>query len=191
MTSKIHIGTRGSELALWQTNHVKTLIAQRFPHIAITVQTIKTTGDKTLDAPLAKMGDKGLFTKEIEVALLDGKIDCAVHSLKDIPTEVPAGLIITAVLEREDVHDVFISHPKKSYKHMNHVPRGASIATGSLRRTCQLLHARPDLKIIDIRGNCTYSNEEAGRIRLGWNDSCPSRFGTSRLVRTNNRNFTV
>lgn len=183
MTSEIHIGTRGSELALWQTNHVKTLIAQQFPQITVTVQTIKTTGDKILDAPLAKVGDKGLFTKEIEVALLDGKIDCAAHSLKDIPTDVTAGLIIAAVLERENVHDVFIAHPKKSYKTFNHIPHGASIATGSLRRTCQLLNTRPDLKIIDIRGNVPTRMKkleesewdgmilaQAGLARLGWSE---------------------
>jgi hydroxymethylbilane synthase len=178
---EIRIGTRGSQLALRQTNHVKAGLEERFPDISITVQTIKTTGDKILDAPLAKIGDQGLFTKELELALLDGRIDCAVHSLKDIPTTIHEGLAIAAVLEREDVHDVFIAHPKRPYRHLNDVPPGAALLTGSLRRKCQLLSARPDLHIIDVRGNLNSrmrkleeSNwdgmilAQAGVKRLGW-----------------------
>jgi hydroxymethylbilane synthase len=181
MPSNIRIGTRGSELALWQTHHVKTLLEGRFPGIIIDVQTIKTTGDKILDAPLAKIGDKGLFTKELEVALLDERIDLAVHSFKDVPTAIPEGLAIAAVLEREDVHDVFIAHPKSPNQLFMTLPRHAVIATGSLRRKCQALNARQDIQIVDIRGNLNTrikkldeSNwdgmilAKAGVTRLGW-----------------------
>jgi hydroxymethylbilane synthase len=137
-----------------------------------------------LDTPLAKIGDQGVFTKELERALLDGRIDCAVHSLKDVPTTIPPGLAIVAVLEREDVHDVFISHPKKPYRRLKDVPAGAILATGSLRRKCQILSARPDVHIADIRGNLNTrmrkleeSNwdgtilAQAGVKRLGWTEA--------------------
>jgi hydroxymethylbilane synthase len=181
MPHSIRIGTRGSELALWQTYHVKTQLESRFPGIAIDVQKIKTTGDKILDAPLAKIGDKGLFTKELEIALLDERVDIAVHSFKDVPTFVPDGLIIAAVLEREDVHDVFIATHKKSHRTFDGLPPHAIIATGSLRRKCQLLNAYPDMQIVEIRGNLNTrllkldSSEwdgmilaKAGVTRLGW-----------------------
>lgn len=153
MKERIVFGSRGSELALWQTNWVKAELEKRFPNIEIEVVIIKTTGDKILDSPLSSIGDKGLFTKELEQALLDGHIDLAVHSLKDIPTKLPAGLTIGAVTKREDVHDVFVSHPKKNQQTINKLPEGAVVATGSLRRKCQLLSWRPDLHIVDIRGN--------------------------------------
>ncbi len=181
MLNKICIGTRGSELALWQTHHVKTLLEARFPGIIIDVQSIKTTGDKILDAPLAKIGEKGLFTKELEVALLDGRIDLAVHSLKDVPTTIPEGLTLAAVLEREDVHDVFIANPKKMHRSFTHLPQNAIIATGSLRRRCQLLNTHPNMQIVDIRGNLNTRLKKlddsdwdgmilakAGVTRLGW-----------------------
>ena len=112
MITKLRIGTRGSELALWQTNHIKTLLEHSFPEISISIEIIKTTGDKILDTPLAKIGDKGLFTKELEHALLQRRIDLAVHSLKDVPTFIPSGLTLAAILERDDVHDVFIAHSR-------------------------------------------------------------------------------
>jgi len=181
MPHKIRIGSRGSELALWQSYHVKTLLEARFPGISIDVQKIKTTGDKIQDAPLAKIGDKGLFTKELEIALLDDRVDIAVHSFKDVPTFIPEGLAIAAVLEREDVHDVFIVHSKKSHRTFLDLPANAVIATGSLRRKCQLLNARPDIQIVEIRGNLNTrmkkldSSEwdgmilaKAGVTRLGW-----------------------
>ena len=181
MPHNIRIGSRGSELALWQTYHVKALLEARFPGITIEVQTIKTTGDKILDAPLAKIGDKGLFTKELEIALLDGRVDIAVHSFKDVPTVLPDGLTIAAVLEREDVHDVFIANQKKSHRTFASLPPNAVIATGSLRRKCQLLNAHPDMQIVEIRGNLNTrlikldSSEwdgmilaKAGVTRLGW-----------------------
>lgn len=150
---RIVIGTRGSELALWQTNFVKSLLTSLRPSLTIEVQVIKTLGDKILDSPLSKIGDKGLFIKEIEWALLDRRIDLAVHSLKDVPTHLADGLMLGAISEREDVRDVFIAHPRKSHKTLMGLPQSAKVATGSLRRKCQLLRARPDLQIIDIRGN--------------------------------------
>jgi hydroxymethylbilane synthase len=181
MPSNVRIGTRDSELALWQTRHVKALLEGRFPDIVIDVQTIKTTGDKILDAPLAKIGDKGLFTKELELALLDERIDLAVHSFKDVPTAIPEGLAIAAVLEREDARDVFIGHPKRQNQLFMTLPRHAVIATGSLRRKSQVLNARQDIQIVDIRGNLNTRMKKldesnwdgmilakAGVTRLGW-----------------------
>ncbi len=181
--NKIIVGTRGSELALWQSRWVASELARLYPSLLIETIIIKTTGDKILDSPLSKIGDKGLFTKEIERALVDSTIDLAVHSLKDIPTIVTPELIIGAVSAREDVRDVFISHPKKKYSSLASVPHGGTIATGSLRRKCQLLNLRPDLKIIDIRGNLNTRKTKlessdwdgmllakAGVTRLGWAD---------------------
>ncbi len=185
MTSpeKIIIGTRGSELALWQSRWVANELHRLDPSLAVETVIIKTTGDKILDSPLSKIGDKGLFTKEIEHALLEGSIDLAVHSLKDVPTIVAEGLTIGAISEREDVRDVFISHPKRRYASFTSVPQKGSIATGSLRRKCQLLSHRPDLTIVDIRGNLKTRRAKleesnwdgmllakAGVTRLGWTD---------------------
>ena len=185
MSSKnnIIIGTRGSELALWQSTWVAKELRRLHPGLVIETVVIKTTGDKILDSPLSKIGDKGLFTKEIEVALLDKTIDLAVHSLKDVPTNLPSGLTIGAISEREDVRDVFISHPKKKYGSLSAVPKNGSIATGSLRRRCQLLSYRPDLHIVEIRGNLKTRRTKledsewdgmllakAGVTRLGWSD---------------------
>ena len=181
MQNNVRIGTRGSELALWQTNHVKSLLEHLFPQFTIEAEVIKTTGDKILDAPLAKIGDKGLFTKELEHALLDNRVDLAVHSLKDVPTQIPNGLAIAAILEREDVHDVFIAHSSNNIKAITKLPLGATIATGSLRRKSQLLNARPDFHIVDLRGNLNTRIQKldesdwdgmilakAGVTRLGW-----------------------
>jgi len=153
MPGNIRIGTRGSELALRQTHYVKTLLESRFPGIVIDVQIIKTTGDTILDSPLAEIGDKGLFTKELEEALLDGRIDSAVHNCKDIPAVIPEDIRIASVLEREDTRDVFIGHPKNPHRLFMSLPGSAVIATGSLRRRCQILNARQDIQIVDIRGN--------------------------------------
>jgi hydroxymethylbilane synthase len=181
MPSNVRIGTRGSKLALWQAHYVKARLEKLFPGIDIDVQIIKTTGDKILDAPLAKIGDKGLFTKELETALLDGRIDLAVHSFKDVPTLISEGLTITAVLEREDPCDVFIANTKKAHRAFLNLPKNAIVATGSLRRKCQLLNARPDIRIVDIRGNLDSRIKKldesdwdgiilanAGVTRLGW-----------------------
>jgi hydroxymethylbilane synthase len=179
--NKIIIGTRGSDLALWQARWVEGELIRRNPSLTIETVVIKTTGDKILDSPLSTIGDKGLFTKEIEKSLLDSVIDLAVHSLKDVPTAIPAGLVIAAVTEREDVRDVFISHSKKKYSQLMKVPKGGAIATGSLRRKSQLLALRNDLTIVDIRGNLKTRIEKleqsdwdgmilakAGVTRLGW-----------------------
>jgi len=177
----VKIGTRGSELALWQAQWVQRVLGERHPDLSLIIEIIKTKGDKILDSPLTKIGDKGLFTREIEQALLSCEIDLAVHSLKDLPTELPEGLTIGAVSEREDVRDVFIPHPANPRMKLLEQPPGAKIATGSLRRRCQLLNLRPDFAIIDIRGNLnTRMNKltesdwagmmlaRAGVVRLGW-----------------------
>ncbi|MGC8652930.1 MAG: hydroxymethylbilane synthase [Candidatus Kryptoniota bacterium] len=147
---KVRIGTRGSKLALYQAGVVAGYLKDKFKDLEVEIVRIKTTGDRILDSPLSKIGDKGLFTKEIEKALLDNKIDCAVHSLKDVPTELPPGLALVAYGEREDVRDVFISPDKRRFLE---VEKGASIATSSLRRRSQLLHLRSDLTLVDVRGN--------------------------------------
>jgi hydroxymethylbilane synthase len=147
---KITIGTRGSQLALWQANWVKAAIAQTHPEHTVELTVIKTRGDKILDVPLAKVGGKGLFVKEIEEALLDGRIDLAVHSMKDMPAEIPAGLCIGAVPKREEPRDVLITRSGLPFEQLR---QGARIGTSSLRRSAQLLHVRPDVQIVPLRGN--------------------------------------
>lgn len=141
----LRIGSRGSKLALWQAEWVKTRLEEA-GHPS-TIQIIKTTGDKILDVPLAKIGGKGLFTKEIEEALLDGRVDLAVHSLKDLPTELPPGLALACIPQREDPRDAMVGSPLAA------LPAGARVGTSSLRRAAQLRALRPDLQILDIRGN--------------------------------------
>lgn len=150
MREKLIIGSRGSQLALWQTHFVKAKLEELFPALKLEVKIIKTTGDRMLDVALAKIGDKGLFTKQIETALTNREIDLAVHSLKDLQTVQPENLEIGAVLEREMPNDILIS---KRFASIDDLPNGAWAATGSLRRKSQLLHYRPDLKIFEIRGN--------------------------------------
>ncbi|KOH43496.1 hydroxymethylbilane synthase [Sunxiuqinia dokdonensis] len=151
MTKKtIKIGTRGSKLALWQAETVKSELEKAHPTLQFELKIIKTKGDKILDVALSKIGDKGLFTKEIEQALYDNKIDLAVHSLKDLPTELPENLIVGGMLKRADVRDVFIS---KDGRKLSEFTASDKIATSSLRRQAQLLHYKPDLQIVDIRGN--------------------------------------
>lgn len=150
MKSIFTIGSRGSRLALWQTDYVKTELEKRFPRVRFEVRIIKTTGDVILDTALSKIGDKGLFTTQIENALLSGEIDLAVHSLKDLPTTQPKHLKIGAVSAREMPNDALIS---KHYSSLEDLPKNAKIATGSLRRKSQLLHFRPDLEVVEIRGN--------------------------------------
>ncbi len=147
---EIRIGTRGSPLALYQANWVKERLLEHHPDLKVTLVKIKTTGDKILDAPLAKIGGKGLFVKEIEEALIRKEIDLAVHSIKDIPTELPRGLHLSAITKREDPRDAFIS---KEGILLKDLPRGARIGTSSLRRQAQLLHFRGDLQMIPLRGN--------------------------------------
>ncbi len=146
----IKIGTRGSPLALWQARWVKDALHRANPGVHVEIVPIKTTGDKIRDVPLARVGGKGLFVKEIEEALLKGRIDLAVHSMKDMPARLPEGLKIGAVPERESVQDVLIS---RSGKTLARLARGARIGTSSLRRTVQLKHRRPDFRILPLRGN--------------------------------------
>lgn len=154
MTAEVlRIGSRGSELALWQARWVESEVRTLFPRCSVTIEVIRTTGDRILDSPLSTIGDRGLFTREIEEALLDGRIDCAVHSLKDLPTELPDGLALGASCRREEVRDVFIPHPENPVRTLLAQAQGAAIATGSLRRRSQLLARRPDFRVIDIRGN--------------------------------------
>lgn len=147
--NKIVIGTRGSKLALWQANWVKKKLEELYPDLTVEIEKIKTTGDKILDAPLAKIGGKGLFVKEIEEALLKKRIDIAVHSMKDVPTEIPEGLQISAICEREKPVDALISKNGS----LNELPKGAIIGTSSLRRTVQIKALRDDLIIKPLRGN--------------------------------------
>jgi len=150
MPSELKIGTRGSQLALFQANWVKDQLSHAHPGLKVTLIKIKTTGDKIQDAPLAKIGGKGLFVKEIEEALIRKRIDLAVHSIKDVPTEFPEGLHLSVITKREDPRDVFISREGRALKDL---PPGAKIGTSSLRRQAQLLHFRNDLELIPLRGN--------------------------------------
>jgi len=145
----MRIGTRASQLALWQANWVKSELEKRYPGMEVTLVKIKTIGDKILDVPLAQVGGKGLFVKEIEEAMLRGEIDIAVHSMKDVPTEFPEGLGLHCITEREDPRDAVISRGVK----FADLPLGARIGTSALRRQAQLLKLRPDLQMVIIRGN--------------------------------------
>jgi hydroxymethylbilane synthase len=147
---KIIIGTRGSMLALWQAEFVQRELMMRNPGVEITLKKIKTTGDMILDVPLAQVGGKGLFVKEIEDAMLKGEIDLAVHSMKDVPTDLPEPLHLAVMAKREDPRDAFLS---RDYASFEKLPKGASIGTSSLRRQCQLMAVRPDIKVEQLRGN--------------------------------------
>jgi hydroxymethylbilane synthase len=146
----IKIGTRGSALALWQANWVKSELEKVFPHRSFQLVQIKTHGDRITDIPLERVGGEGIFVKQIEIALLSGEIDLAVHSMKDLPTVLPDGLVVGAIPERADPADVLVS---KHNLGLSHLPPGARVGTGSLRRRAQLLHERSDLDMVDIRGN--------------------------------------
>lgn len=150
MKKSIVIGTRGSKLALWQAEHIAGRIRERYPAIEVTLKKIVTTGDRILDVPLAKIGGKGLFTKELENAMLSGEIDLAVHSLKDMPTELPEGLMLAAITTRADACDAFVS---LRYGSLDELPQAAKVGTSSLRRRAQILKYRPDLQTVDLRGN--------------------------------------
>lgn len=147
---KLTIATRGSALALWQANHIKELLQNKYIGLEVELSIIKTKGDIILDVPLAKVGGKGLFVKEIEDALLSGSADLAVHSMKDVPMELPPRLILGAIPERENRYDVFLS---KNYKSLEELPQNAVLGTSSLRRQAQILALRPDLTIKMLRGN--------------------------------------
>lgn len=149
-TEQLQIATRKSPLALWQAEHVRARLVQAYPGLQVELITMNTQGDRVLDSPLAKIGGKGLFVKELEQGMLNGRADIAVHSMKDVPVEFPAGLGIAAVLEREDPRDAFVSNRHAS---IDALPEGACVGTSSLRRQCQLHAWRPDLVIRDLRGN--------------------------------------
>ena len=150
MKAELKIGTRQSLLALWQSNFIAGELRKEYPKCEVTLKKIVTKGDRILDVPLAQIGGKGLFTKEIEEELLDGTVDLAVHSLKDMPTVLPEGLCLTVITSRANVGDAFVSNKYNSFAEL---PQGAVLGTSSLRRRAQLLAARPDLKIVDLRGN--------------------------------------
>ena len=150
MEKTLKIGTRGSKLALWQANWVKSALNTQHPSLSIRLVIIKTKGDKILDTPLAKVGGKGLFVKELENGLMSGDADIAVHSMKDVPVELPEGLHLSVICPREDPRDAFVSN---DYNLFEDLPKGARLGTSSLRRQCQLAAQRPDLNIIDLRGN--------------------------------------
>lgn len=193
MTEKIRIASRGSALALWQTNHVKGLLEAVHPEISVEIVIIKTTGDQILNSPLSVIGGKGVFTKELEESLLASETDIAVHSLKDLPTTLPDGLHISAILKRASAEDVFLSNTKGMT--IESLPHGATIATGSLRRKAQLLALRPDLSIVDIRGNVPTRIEKlrnstwsgmllacAGVERLGLSEAINQKIPTSTIL---------
>ncbi len=180
MNGRVVIGTRASRLALWQTNWVAQQLRALHPHIEIVIRTITTKGDTHADTPLPKIGDKGLFTREIEAALVAGEIHCAVHSLKDLPTQSPISNLQSLITTREDARDVLISRLNLG---LDHLPRGARVGTSSLRRAAQLRAHRPDLRIVNLRGNVDTrlrkaETEEydaivvaaAGVLRLGFAD---------------------
>ncbi|MEN8204745.1 MAG: hydroxymethylbilane synthase [Pseudomonadota bacterium] len=149
-TEPIRIATRKSPLALWQAEHVRDRLLALHPGLQVELLKMSTQGDRILDSPLAKIGGKGLFVKELEQGMLDGRADLAVHSMKDVPAELPAGLCLGAILEREDPRDAFVS---RQYSCVDDLPAGARVGTSSLRRQCQLRAGRPDLQILDLRGN--------------------------------------
>jgi hydroxymethylbilane synthase len=148
--NRIRIGTRGSALALAQAGWVRGKLEERYPGVKVETVVIKTSGDRFLDTPIKAIAGKGIFVKEIEEALLSGKIDLAVHSMKDLPAEIPAGLVLAAIPEREDPRDVLVSADRRTLRDL---PSGARIGTGSLRRRAQILYHRPDLVVEPIRGN--------------------------------------
>lgn len=188
----LKIGTRGSKLALTQSGWVKRKIELRHPEVHVELVRIKTKGDKILDSPLSRIGGKGLFVKEIEDALLKKEVDVAVHSMKDVPGEMPEGLRLSVFPEREDPHDAFIS---KEYNALEQLPRGSSVGTSSLRRSAQLLHLRSDLQVVSLRGNVDTRLKRlesgelqaiilaaAGLIRLGLSDKISHIFPSEQLM---------
>ena len=177
--ARLTIGTRGSKLALWQSEYIRARI-EGLTGLPVDIKIIKTTGDKILDVPLAKVGGKGLFTKEIEVELEAGTVDLAVHSMKDVPTELPPGLVIAAMPERVDPRDAIVSGAGYT---LDTLPQGARVGTSSLRRVAQVRALRPDVEIVDVRGNLDTRMRKAetgevdivilaaaGITRMGWAD---------------------
>lgn len=183
----IRIATRKSPLAMWQAEHVAAELKKAHPELQVELLGMSTQGDKILDTPLAKIGGKGLFIKELEQGMLDDQADIAVHSMKDVPVELPAGLHLAAILQREDPRDAFVSN---EYDDFNQLPEGARVGTSSLRRQCQLLEIRPDLVIKSLRGNVNTRLRKldegeydaiilasAGLIRLGFEARIRAKIG--------------
>lgn len=175
--NKLVIGTRGSELALWQAKFIKKELERKNKNLSVEIKIINTKGDKILDVALSKIGDKGLFTKELENELLNGSIDIAVHSLKDLQTEIPAGLTLAAVTKRHPVEDILIARKKGT--RINNLPENAIVGTGSLRRRSQLLHLRPDIRIEELRGNVPTRIKKF--IESRWDAIILARAGVERL----------
>jgi len=189
---QIRIATRESPLALWQAEHVKALIERTHPGIAVSLVPMTTIGDQLLDRSLATVGGKGLFVKELEAAMLEGRADIAVHSMKDVPAVLPDGLVLTAFLAGEDPRDAFVSN---TYASLDDLPQGAVVGTASLRRQAQLRQLRPDLQIKELRGNVGTRLRKldegqydaillaaAGLIRLGLEARIREKFDMSRFV---------
>ncbi len=188
---RLTIGTRGSKLALWQSNYIKDRL-EAITGLPVDLKIIKTTGDKITDVPLAKVGGKGLFTKELEVELLAGTVDLCVHSMKDVPTELPEGCVIAATPERVDPRDVIVSG---AHYDLDTLPEGARLGTSSLRRRSQVVALRPDLEIIDVRGNLDTRMRKAeegevdavilasaGITRMGWADRITHYISPEQMV---------
>lgn len=186
---KIRIATRESPLALWQAEYVKSRLQAHYPQLQVELIGMTTKGDVWLDTPLAKIGGKALFVKELEVAMLEGVADIAVHSMKDVPMEFPEGLGLSVICEREDPTDAFVSN---DYASLSDLPQGARVGTSSLRRQCQLRHIRPDLQIGDLRGNVGTRLRKldagefdaiilatAGLVRLGLGERIRARLTTA------------
>ena len=180
MTDVLRIATRQSPLALWQAEYVKARLVENQPGLQVELVKMVTQGDKILDTPLAKVGGKGLFVKELEVGMLQGEADIAVHSMKDVPVEFPDGLHLAVICPRENPFDAFVSN---DYQQITDLPQGAKVGTSSMRRQCQLRAWRPDLEILDLRGNVNTRLRKldennydaiilacAGLIRLGFSD---------------------
>jgi hydroxymethylbilane synthase len=187
VTGAVRIASRGSELALWQTRAVEEAIRAAEPGVEVEIRVIRTTGDHVQDVPLAKIGDKGLFTRELDAALLAGEADLAVHSLKDVPTRLVDGLEMVAISRREDPRDVVLL-PAGRPGSLDSLPPGARVGTSSLRRRAQLCALRPELEVLDLRGNLNTRLEKldrgdydaiilaaAGVLRLGWDDRIAER----------------
>ena len=185
----LRIATRKSPLALWQAEHVRDLLRETHSGLKVELVRMSTQGDKVLDSPLAKIGGKGLFVKELEEGLLNGGADLAVHSMKDVPVELPAGLHLPVICEREDPRDAFVS---RRYASLDELPQGARVGTSSLRRQCQIKARRPDLNILNLRGNVNTRLSKldagdfdavilaaAGLLRLGFAERITAYLDTS------------
>jgi hydroxymethylbilane synthase len=201
--NELRIATRGSALALWQAEHIRARLLTDDPSLQVSLVVLKTQGDRIVDRPLSQVGGKGLFTKEIEEALLDGRAELAVHSMKDLPAEIPGGLVLGAVPQRADPHDALVLAPRHEDRAQSSsaaarvalLPVGARVGTSSLRRVCQLKRLRPDLEIVPLRGNVDtrlrkLDGEDldaivlaaAGLCRLGFGERIAARFTSEEMV---------